>query len=417
METWRNNTIEEETIAETITRLYFSQNSEDRHLAYQFLGEIGIIRPKHALSAMKLLLKALVDKNVINQEHGIYYLGEIGAISSSLSKHLVYSFVMLLLQPNLKPVIEFYILNALEKLNKDSDEVKDFLERGVSDIAYLQVSKLSLQDANERQTAAWRIGKLGAIFFPAVIDLIPALVNRLIDDDDTVKIVTYKALLDLLLQKREDLLKILIENLDTIDNPFLKLQVISLLGDFVKKEPRFIEVVLPLVIKEIEHPNRVIHVKIQKILKSIERASPGIFVKKFKPILVALLKSSSRYAYHWAVMTFTSSLLTELHEQGATDIGSFIDENVSLVDMLNNDHRGNLMQTRVILMMLVHETKETFMKATDANSLAVVGIVESLSQIQKSGLTSETEVVAAYEKLKTILKNSKIILGNGESSF
>jgi len=57
------------------------------------------------------------------------------------------------------------------------------------------------------------------------------------------------------------------------------------------------------------------------------------------------------------------------------------------------------------------------MKATDANSLAVVGIVESLSQIQKSGLTSETEVVAAYEKLKTILKNSKIILGNGESSF
>ena len=386
-------------------------------LAYQFLGTIGLVRPIHALSAMKLLLKALLDKNVINRIHGIFYLGEIGAISSSLSKHLVYPFVMLLLQPKLTPVVEFYILHALEKLNKDSVEVQDFLQRGIADIAYLQVAKLSLQDANERQAAAWRIGKLGKIYFPAVIDLIPALVNRLIDDDDTVKITTYKALLELLLQIKDDMFQVLINNLDIIENPFLKLQVLSLLGDFVKKEHKFIDAVVPLVIKELEHPNRMIHVKIQKILKNIERGSPDLFEKQFKPLLVTMLKSSSRYAYHWAVKTFISSLLTELHEHGATDIGSFIDENISLVDMLDDNHRGNLMQTRVILMMLVHETKETFTKATDASSQVIVGIVESLSQIQKSGLTSETEVVAAYEKFKTILKNSKIILGNGESSF
>jgi len=171
------------------------------------------------------------------------------------------------------------------------------------------------------------------------------------------------------------------------------------------------------VIKEIEHPNRMIHVKIQKILKNIERTNPGIFVNDFKENLVKLLKSSSRYAYHWAVKTFISSFLTKLHEQAGSDITAFIDENVALVNMLNDHHQGNIMQTRVILMMLVHETKETFMKSSDTNSTVVVGIVESLSQIQKSGLTSETEVVAAYEKFKTILKNLKTILGNSESSI
>lgn len=366
---------------------------------------------------MKLLLKALVDKNIINRVHGIFYLGEIGAISSSLSKHLIYPYVMLLLQPELKPVIEFYILNALEKLNKDSGEVKNFLYRGISDIAYLQVPKLSLQEASERQIAAWRIGKLGKIYFPAVIDLIPAVVNRLIDDDDTVKIISYKALLDLLLRNRNDMLQVLIDNLDVINNPFLQLQVFSILGDFVKKEPQFIDIVIPLVIKELEHPNPMIHVKIQKILKNIERTNPGMFVKNFKPLLATMLKSSSRYAYHWAIKTFISSFLIELHEQGATDIDSFIDENIFLIDMLNSDHKGNIMQTRVILMMLIHETKETLLKGSDATSPVVVGIVEGLSQIQKSGLSSETEVVAAYEKFKTILKNLKTILENGDSSF
>ena len=396
--------------------LYFSLDHEERLLAYKFLGEIGIEKQRYAVAVVKLLLKALVDKDVDNQVQGIHYLGELGASSSSLSSHLIYPFIQILLQPDLKPVIEFHVLHALDRLNKDSEDVKEFLYRGISDIAYMQTPKLFLQDPAERQAAAWRIGKLGKISFPAVVDLIPALLNRLVDDDEHVKTVTFKALLELMLQNKDGLVHVLLDNLELMENPFLKLQVFTLLGEFSKKDQGYVDLLVPILIKELESQNRIFQVKIQKILKVFERISPGIFVRKHKPLLVDMLKSPSRYAYHWAVKTFASSQISTLHELADKDVSQFIDENSLIVEMLIKNHRGNIMQTRVILMMLIHETNEMISKVADTNSPVATGLHESLAQIQKSGLSSETEVVAAYEKFKTILKNSKLFLSNNSSS-
>jgi hypothetical protein len=392
-----------------LSKLYFSQDSDDRRLAYEFLGEIAVVKPRFALSIMKLLMNALVDKDITNRVQGLHFLGEIGAISPVFSRDLIYPFILILLKADIEPVIEFYTLKALEKIRKDSPTVRDFLHRGIADVAYLQAAKLSLQNPSERQAAAWRISKLGKIYFPAILDLIPALLNRLVDDDDTVKAVTYNALLDLLLLVKAPMVQVIRENLDTIENPFLRLQALSLLVDLARKEPGFVVELVPLVVKELENPNRAIHLKIQKLLKSLERLSPNIFAHEFKPLLVHMMKSPSRYAYHWAIKTFTASMLSELHVKSGKFIDGFIDDNVALIDLLLTANRGNIMQTRVVLMMLVHECKEAFMRSNQTESPLILGLVESLTQIQKSGLTSETEVVAAYEKFKTILGNSKML--------
>ncbi len=398
-----------------ISKLYFSQDGEERRLAYQFLGEIALQKPKFALSIMKLLMKALVDKDLDNRAQGIHYLGEIGALSPVFSRDLIYPFILILLKPDLEQVLEFHTLKALERLSKDSEGVRDFLHRGIADVAYLQASKLSLHNSPDRQAAVWRICKLGKIYFPAIIDLVPALVNRLVDDDGTVKAVTYKALLELLLVAKDEMVGVILSNFNAIENPLLKLQLLSLLADFAQEEPRFVKGLVPHVIKELENPNRIIHLKIQKILKVLERASPSIFTKDYKDLLVGMLKSSSRYAYHWAVKTFTSSYLNQLHELSAPEhLVAFTGEILSFVKLLLlKDQQGNIMQTRVVLMMLVHESKEAFAKQDGEAPAITAGLIESLTQIQRSGLASHTEVVAAYEKLETILNNSRTLLGRG----
>ncbi len=358
-------------------------------------------------------MKALVDKDLDNRAQGIHYLGEIGAMSPVFSRDLIYPFILILLKPDLEPVLEFHTLKALERLSKDSNAVRDYLHRGIADVAYLQASKLSLHNPTDRQAAAWRICKLGKIYFPAIIDLIPALVNRLADDEGTVKAVAYKALLELLLVVKDELVGVILSNLDTMENPLLKLQVLSLLADFTQTEPRFVKNIVPHVIKELENPNRIIHLKIQKILKILERASPSIFTRDYKDLLVGMLKSSSRYAYHWAVKTFTSSFLNQLHELSSPGhLAAFTGEILSFVNLLLKDQRGNIMQTRVVLMMLVHESKEAFAKQDGDAPAITAGLIESLTQIQRSGLASHTEVVAAYEKLETIIINSRNLLGH-----
>jgi hypothetical protein len=405
-------------VGSILSRLYFSQDGEERRLAYQFLGEIALQKPKIALSIMKLLMKAIVDKDVDNRVHGIHYLGEIGAMSPVFSRDLIYPFILILLKPDIEPVLEFYTLKALEMISKDSDGVRDFLHRGIADVAYLQASKLSLHNPLDRQAAAWRISKLGKICFPAIVDLVPALVNRLIDDDDTVKAVVYKALLDLLKTVKDELVGVILFNLDTMGNPLLKLQVLSLLADFAQDEPRFVHGLVPLAIKELENPNRIIHLKIQKILKALERASPSIFTKDYKDLLVGMLKSNSRYAYHWAVKTFTSSFLSQLHELSAPEHHvRFTGEVLAMVNLLLKNQPGNMMQTRVILMMLVHESKEAFAKQDGDAPSITAGLLESLTQIQRSSLSSTTEVLAAYEKLEAILNNSHLLLRRGDESI
>lgn len=402
-------------MSSNLSRLYFSQDAEERRLAYQFLGEIALQKPKFALSIMKLLMKALVDKNIDNRLQGIHYLGEIGAISPVFSRDLIYPFIIILLRSDIEPVLEFHTLKALEKLCKDSGQVRDFLQRGIADLAYLQASKLCLHNAADRQAAVWRISKLGKVYFPAVIDLVPALVNRLVDDDDTVKAIAYKALLDLLLVIKDDLAGILLSNLEITENTILKLQVLSLLADFSKGEARIIKSIVPLVIKELENPDRVVHLKIQKILKILEHASPCIFTKDYKDLLVGMLGSNSRYAYHWAVKTFTSSFLNQLHELSAPEhLAAFTAEILSIVHLLLKNQQRNIMQTRVILMMLIYESKEAFSKQNGEAATIAAGLIESLTQIQRSSLASQTEVVAAYEKLETILTNSHVLLHGNE---
>jgi hypothetical protein len=400
-----------------LSRLYFSQDSAERRLAYQFLGELALQKPKYALSIMKLLMKALVDRDLDNRAQGIHYLGEIGALSPVFSRDLIYPFILILLKPDIEPVLEFHTLKALERISKDSGEVRDFLHRGIADVAYLQASKLSLHNPLDRQAAVWRISKLGKIFFPAIIDLVPALVNRLVDDDDMVKSMAYKALLELLISVKDELVDVILANLGTTDNPFLKLQALSVLADFAEKEPRFVKGLVPPVIKELENPDRVIHLRIQKILKALERTSPSIFTRDYKDLLVSMLKSNSRYAYHWAVKTFTSSYLNQLHELTSPErLVAFTGEVLSFVNLLLKNQQGNIMQTRVVLMMLVHESKEAFARQ-DGNAPAITaGLSESLAQIQRSSLASHTEVVAAYEKLETILNNSHILLNRGDES-
>jgi hypothetical protein len=366
---------------------------------------------------MKLLMKALVDKDLDNRAQGIHYLGEIGAMSPVFSRDLIYPFILILLKPDIEPVLEFHTLMALERLSKDSEGVRDFLHRGIADVAYLQASKLSLHNPSDRQAAAWRISKLGKIYFPAIIDLIPALVNRLVDDDDMVKNMAYKSLLELLISVKDELVEVILANLDIMENPFLKLQALSVLADFAEKEPRFVKSLVPPVIKELENPNRVIHLKIQKILKTLERASPSIFTRDYKDLLVSMLKSSSRYAYHWAVKTFTSSYLNQLHELSSPEhLAAFTGEVLFFVNLLLKNQQENIMQTRVVLMMLVHESKEAFAKQDGKAPAITAGLAESLTQIQRSSLASHTEVVAAYEKLETILNNSHVLLGRGDES-
>ncbi|NMC05614.1 MAG: hypothetical protein GYA24_10405 [Candidatus Lokiarchaeota archaeon] len=361
---------------------------------------------------MKLLMKALVDKVVENRVQGIYYLGQIGSLSPVFSRDLVYPFILILLKSDVEPVLEFHAMRALESLSKDSEAVQGFLQRGIADVAYLQASKLTLHGPADRQAATWRIAKLGKIYFPAIIDLVPALVNRLVDEDEAVQDVACKALMELLLAVKDPLVKVLLSNIDGIGNPLLKVQVLSLLGNFAEVEPRFIKDLVPLVIKELENPNRAIHLKIEKILKVLERASPSIFTMEYKDLLVRMLKSSSRYAYHWAVKTFTSSFLSHLHELSAPgQLNRFTGELRSIVTLLLENRPGNIMQTRVILMMLVHECKEAFAKHDGGMSAIVGGLIEGLAQIQRSSLASETEVVAAYEKLEMIIDNSSLLLG------
>ncbi len=407
----------EENLGSVLSKLYFSQDAEERRLAYQFLGEVAIQKPKFAMSTMKLLMKALVDKDLDNRVQGIHYLGEIGAISPVFSRDLVYPLILILLKPDLEPVLEFHTLRALERLSKESSGVQDFLHRGIADVAYLQASKLSLHSASDRQTAVWRISKLGKIYFPAVIDLIPALVNRLADNDDTVKAVAYKALLDLLMAVKDELVEVFLSNLEIIENGLLKLQVLSLLADFCEVEPRFVKGLVPHVIKELENPDRIIHLKIQKILKVLERASPSIFTRDYKDLLVSMLKSNSRYAYHWAVKTFTSSFLNQLHGLSTPEhLPAFTGEILSILNLLLKNQQGNIMQTRVVLMMLLHESKEAFSRQDGEASAITAGLIEGLTQIQRSSLASQTEVVAAYEKLETILNNSHVLLQRGAGS-
>ncbi|MFX0103465.1 MAG: hypothetical protein ACFFCS_28140 [Candidatus Hodarchaeota archaeon] len=395
-------------LSEKLASYYFSQLAEERRVSYAFLGEIGkkIPIPGFRLQILKLLMKSLIDKDLNNKIHGIYYLGELGQFSTDISKHIIYPMVLFLLNPKLKKVLEFYILQALEKLDKNSSEVETLLFRGMSDVAYQEISRVYLQDPIERQSAIWKIGKLGTIYFPAIIDLIPILLQRLIDENDKVKSILVRVIMDLTSTNQFEMVHILLFNMETSDNIFIKERIIDLLHEIGRLNPSMINEIIPAIIRELENPNRRIHIKIHKLLKTFERIQPDIFIK-YKLLLIDALKSKNRYAYHWAVKTFTSTYINYLKDMAKVDLSHFINENIEIIDLLIKNEHLNLLQTRVILMMMIHEAKEGLTRFSSNSSSINEGFVESLAIIQKSGLKTVTEVVAAYEKFKQILINLK----------
>lgn len=397
-------------LSEKLASLYFSQNAVERRTSYTLLGEFGkrIPIPGFRLQVLKLLMKSLIDKDLENKIHGIYYIGELGRFSTDISKHIIFPMVLFLLNPRLKKVLEFYILQALEKLDKNSTEVENLLYRGISDVAYQEISRVYLQDPVERHSAIWKIGKLGAIYFPSIIDLIPILLQRLIDEDDKVKSILVRVIMDLTWANQPEMVHILLFNLESSDNIYIKEKIIGLLHEIGRINHSMIPEIIPAIIKELENPNRRIHVKIHKILKTFERLNPGIFIK-YKILLIDALKSNNRYAYHWAVKTFTSTYLNYLKDIARVDLSQFINENVEITDLLIKNEHLNLLQTRVILMMMIHEAKEVLTRCPSNITSLNEGFIESLTTIQKSGLTSVIEVVTAYEKFKQILMNLKLL--------
>ena len=391
-----------------LSNLYFSKEAAKRLAIYQYLGELALTRVEFSVPVIKLLMKALIEKDKTLQIHGIYYLGEIGSLFPWLSEHVIYPFIVLLLSPDLDRVVEFYVLNALEKINKDSEEVKEFLYRGITDIAYTHVAKLSFHNPEERYMAVWRIGKLGTINFSAILDLIPILLNHLVDEDDQVINITFKVVSDFIIAKNNPMLKLILENLNNIDNIFLKIKIYELLENSIKFEPLLVEKIIPHIFPALKHPNRQIYIKIHKLLKTSEKVSPTYFIKH-EDLLVDALKSESRYAYHWAVKAFTTTVLTYFKERSNISKLVFIDEVTSLINLLTKNNQDKMMQTRIVLMMLLHEVIEILSKNGLPTSVSE-GIIEGLNQIQKSDLESNTEIISAFEKFKTILNNSKIFL-------
>nr|MDO8115860.1 hypothetical protein [Candidatus Sigynarchaeota archaeon] len=351
----------------------------------------------------------MVDKREEIQVHGVYYLGEIGKASPELANHIIYPLIMLLLKPRNFPSLAFHVLNALEKINKDSQETKDYLLKGITDVAYMQVPTLYVPDPSQRKTAVWLIVKLGGIYFPAIIDLVPILFNMLVDVDDGVRIFVVKKLSDLFSLLPEEITRITLDNLSNIENANLKLEIYTLLDEFTRKDPKIINSIIPLAIKELQTPNRAIYLKVHRLLKTCERLSPTSMMDH-RLLLLSMLLSTSRYAYHWAIQTFSTTFMNYLRLLAKQDVSFFVDEVLGLTDLLVKNNKGLIMQTRVVLMMLVHETSEALLQDGLLMESARTGLLEGLSQIQKSGLTSETEVIAAFEKFKTFLNNSKLFM-------
>ncbi|MBD3188950.1 hypothetical protein GF325_19140, partial [Candidatus Bathyarchaeota archaeon] len=186
------------TTSGNLEELYFSSDPRQRELCFTFLGELALIKPDTRMIILKLLMKGVIDADIQNRATAIYYLGEISRHSPRLAQHVIYPLVMILLKSDEKQIIQFQALIALEKLNKQSMSIQKFLYKGISDVAYLTVAKLDSGDPTERKEATWKIGKLGMIFFPAILDLVNMILNLLVDEHDGVKSMAKKTICDLI---------------------------------------------------------------------------------------------------------------------------------------------------------------------------------------------------------------------------
>ncbi|MHA1371032.1 MAG: hypothetical protein ACTSWN_16825 [Promethearchaeota archaeon] len=401
----------QENVFSVISDLYFSSDSKKRLLSYQFLGELGRRVPVFRLSILKLLMKSLVDKEIENQLHGIYYLGELGRYTTDLAKHVIYPLILVMVSPKSKEVHKFFALNALEKINKNSSEVERFLSMGISDIAYMDVHRLYLNEPDARSAGIWELGKLGIICFPAIIDFIPLIIRRIADEDKSVSRMARGVVLNFFKRNPYEMLEILFYVIENSDNIPHKLKIYDIFEQVGRQHPYLIDEILPNIIRELENPNRIVHLKIYKILRTFERIRPSIFIQ-YKVLLINALKSKSRYAYHWAVKTFASTHLNYLRHIAEEDVEQFIRETLEIIKLIIDDKNMHLMKTRVILMMMVHEAKEIISLFSGLPKPLIDGMTESLTQIQKSSVLTETEVVAAYEKFEQILMNFKLFLNN-----
>ncbi len=400
---------ESESIGALLTRLYFSSDTKDLAIIYSFLGEIGLKNEKFSPLALKLLMRAIVDKREEIQALGVFYLGELGKAFSELAPHVIYPLIMVLFKPNKPEVISYHVLNALEKINKELPETKDYLLKGIADVAYMQVPALYSSDPGQRKYATWMLTKLATIYFPSVIDLIPILLGLLVDVDDSVKIFANKKISDLFSFFPEKIVGLILENTISIENVHFKIEIYTLLDEFIRKKPGVINSIIPTAIKELQNPNRGVYLKVHRLLKTCERISPEAMLEH-RMLLLSMLLSDSRYAYHWAIQTFSTTFVNYLQSLAKTNAILFIEEVTGLADLLVKSNKGLIMQTRVVLMMLVQETREAMLKDGVLPESVRTGLLEGLSQIQKSGLTSETEVIAAFEKFKMFLKNSKFFM-------
>ncbi|MHA1681592.1 MAG: hypothetical protein ACTSUE_11330 [Promethearchaeota archaeon] len=396
-------------LKDVLIGMYFSQDARERELVFHFLGELAMSVGIFRVPVVKLLMKALIDKDIHNKCVGVYYLGELGKISPNLSQHIIYPLIMILMTPDIDEILEFHALNALEKIDKSLPGSREFLQRGISDVAYLIISKLDSGNPGERMVATWKLGKMGKIYFPAILDLIPIILRGLLDEDEKVKNITFKFFKDLFPDNKEALLPILHHNIKTSNNLYLKLEIMDLLNDFGRKEPAIIDFFFPLLIHELGKPNRQLYLKIHRLLRIYERRTPECLLKH-KTILVDSIKSKSRYAYHWAVKAISSVIVNNLRKLAAKDYIGFTTEAISFVELLMKNENDNLMQSRVILLILVHEAKVIIESSRVIPKPLGKGIMESLEQIQKSHLISEAEVVSAYEKYKQILHNSTLFI-------
>lgn len=395
-----------------LARRYFSTESGERLLAIGFLGEVGLKFPPLRMQVATLLMRGLIDKDIPCQASATHYLGELGWASAEIAAHLVYPLTMLLLSPGTSPLVEYNVLIALEKLDKSSEDVVQYLERGMADVGYLEAARLFSQDPRERGAATWKLGKIGAIHLPAIIDLIPVLLGKLVDDDETVRKVASIVITRLASQHGVKMLELALDFMSTKDAR-VKVAVYDVFDDHVRHQPGSMTVLIGPAIRDLMHSTRELYVRVHKLLRLFERLSPAVFLNE-PSLLVSALCSQNRNAYHWAVGYFTSTFLPRFREEGAQDPLAFIDRVTAFLSLLAKLSNENVMQTRVILMMLVHEVKELFTLNSPrlASTPLKNGFIESLSRIQESSLSSDTEVMAAYERFSTILSNSRQFLFN-----
>ncbi|MHA1793261.1 MAG: hypothetical protein ACTSVI_11495 [Promethearchaeota archaeon] len=396
----------ENSLSQYLASYYFSQDPERRGTSFKFLGELGIYLPRYRNPILKLLMRALVDKSLENKCLGVYYLGELGKLSPLHAKHVIYPLILILLNSKTEKVLEFYVLNALERINKKSRTVRRFLHRGISDVAFLIVSNLQSDDKTVREEVIWKIGKLGKISFISIIDLIPIIANHLTDEDKHVQAITSKVLIDLVPASRGKIIDLLSIILEESDHFYIKTNIVILFDEIIRLYSLMREKVTKALLKQMKNPNRHLYLMINKVLRTIERLEPEILYK-LKNDVIHLLKARNRHAYHWAVKIINSIYLKQLQTFAKKNYILFVKEINEMIKLLvESDNKNNIMQTRVVLMMMIHELKQIISESGSFNENIKIGLIKGLEQIQKTNLTTEIEVLAAYEKFKKIIENS-----------